>query len=112
MGHTDDDILRMVSGEIGARRKRFKSDSRVQWSEQLCNALASQITWLKPKSSLCLVLPHKDSGRSAGEDDLKTTLEQLGWDLFFERDRSIHQSHTRQSWTSIKKETILAFSRG
>ncbi len=110
LGYDDAAIARLVSGEIGARRKRFKSVSRSDWSKQLCKALQGQVTWLKPGGAVCLVLPHKDSGRSAGEDDLKTTLEMLGWKLVFEKDRSIHQSHTRQSWTSIKKETILAFA--
>lgn len=112
LGYDENAISRLVSGEIGARRKRFKSVSRTDWSEQLCTALKNQISWLKPDAAICLVLPHKDSGRSAGEVDLKTTLQALGWQLVFERDRSIHQSHTRQSWTSIKKETILAFARG
>lgn len=111
LGYTDEGILKLVAGEIGARRKRFKSDSRTNWSDQLCTALTEQVTWLKPRSSICLVLPHKDSGRSVGEEGLKTTVKQLGWHLFFERDRSINQSHTRQSWTSIKKETIIVFIR-
>ena len=108
LGYDDAAISRLVSGEIGARRKRFKSVSRTDWSQQLCAALQDQVTWLKPGGAVCLLLPHKDSGRSAGEDDLKAALEKLGWKLVFEKDRSIHQSHTRQSWTSIKKETILA----
>ena len=111
LGYDDDGIAALVATEIGARRKRFKkSASRTQWSEQLCSALTEQLTWLKPGGTVCLVLPHKDSGRSVGEDDLKIALAHLGWKLFFERDRSIHQSHTRQSWTSIKRETILAFA--
>ncbi len=112
LGYDDDAVLRLVAEEIGARRKRFKSVSRTQWSAQLCGALKEQVTWLKPTGTICLVLPHKDSGRSVGEDGLKASLLEDGWTIFFERDRSIHQSHTRQSWTSIKKETILAFSRG
>lgn len=112
LGHNDASIKGLVAEEIGARRKRTKSTSRATWSELLCSALVEQVSWLKPKSSVCLVLPHKDSGRSGGETDLKVTLERLGWNLAFEKDRSIHQSHTRQSWTSIKKETILVFDRG
>jgi hypothetical protein len=109
LGYDDAAIRGLVAGEIGARRKRSKSTSRVSWSEQLCAALTDQVTWLRADASICLVLPHKDSGRQEGEDDLRATLERLGWSLFFERDRSIHQSHTRQSWTSIKRETILVF---
>lgn len=112
LGYDDDAIRSLVSGEIGARRKRAKTTSRTTWSEELCSALVEQITWLKgQRSSICLLLPHRDSGRSSGEEDMKSTLEKAGWNLFFEKDRSIHQSHTRQSWTSIKKETILAFCR-
>lgn len=112
LGYDDEAIMALVAGEIGARRKRFKSVSRAQWSEQLCAALQQQVTWLKPNSPMCLVLPHRDSGRSAGEEDLKRAIEGLGWYLFFQKDRSIHQSHTRQSWSSIKKETVLVFARG
>jgi hypothetical protein len=111
LGYDQDEIARLVAGEIGARRKRFSSVSRTRWSEQLCAALETQLTWVKPEGAVCLVLPHKDSGRSGGEDDLKATLLRLGWEQFFAKDRSIHQSHTRQSWTSIKKETILAFKK-
>lgn len=110
MGYDEERILALVSGEIGARRKRFKSVSRTQWSEQLCSAMTEQLTWLKPDAAVCLILPHRDSGRSAGEDDLKAVLHKNGWRMFFEQDRSIHQSFTRQSWTSIKRETIVAFA--
>ena len=111
LGYDDEAILALVFGEIGARRKRFRSVSRVDWSELLCIALRDQVTWLKPEGAVCLVLPHKDHGRGAGEGDLKVSLEKLGWRLYFERDRSIHQAHARQSWTSIKQETILVFAR-
>ncbi len=110
MGYDEEGILALVSGEIGARRKRFKSVSRTQWSEQLCSAMVEQLTWLKPDAAVCLILPHRDSGRSAGEDDLKAVLQENGWKMFFEQDRSIHQAFTRQSWTSIKRETIVAFA--
>ena len=109
LGYDDAAIQALVSGEIGARRKRFKSVSRSEWSDQLCEALRLQVQWIKPDGAICLVLPHKDAGRGNGEENLKTSLSTLGWYLFFERDRSIHQSHTRQYWTSIKKETILVF---
>lgn len=112
LGYDDAAIRDLVAGEIGARRKRSKSTSRVKWSEQLCGAISDQLSWLRPEAFICLVLPHKESGRREGEDDLKASLERLGWRLFFERDRSIHQSHTRQSWTSIKRETILVFNPG
>ena len=109
LGYDDAAVQALVTGEIGARRKRFKSISRAEWSDQLCEALRMQLKWVKPDGAICLVLPHKDAGRVNGEESLKATLSTLGWRVFFERDRSIHQSHTRQHWTSIKKETILAF---
>lgn len=110
LGYDDKAISGLVAGEIGARRKRGNKTSRPDWSHQLCTALVEQVTWLKPMSAVCLVLPHKDSGRSLGEEGMKATLEALGYRLFFKQNRSIHQSHTRQSWTSIKKETIFVFA--
>jgi hypothetical protein len=110
LGYTQEQISGLVNAEIGARRKRSKPNSRGTWAQQLCDALQHQLTWLKPAGVVCLVLPHKDAGRSAGEEELKSSLVSIGWELMFERDRSIHQSHTRQSWTSIKRETILVFS--
>lgn len=110
LGYDDAAIRRLVSNEIGARRKRSKTTSRTQWSEELCSAMIEQLSWLRPDGAVCIVLPHKDSGRSAGEDDLKATLLDRGWRMVFEQDRSIHQSFTRQSWTSIKRETILVFA--
>jgi hypothetical protein len=111
LGYSDQQIGGLVKAEIGARRKRSKTDSRQTWARQLCDALPDQLSWLYEDASICVVLPHKDAGRSAGEDELRVALQDLGWSLVFERDRSIHQSHTRQSWTSIKRETILVFSR-
>lgn len=111
-GYDDCGISNLVSGEIGARRKRFISDSRSNWSEALCHAFRVQVECLKPDGAILLVLPHRDSGRGDGLGEIKQTLVELGWNPFFERDRSIHQSRTRQSWTSIKRETIIGFSRG
>ncbi len=111
LGYDDTAIAKLVGSEIGARRKRFKAVSRTDWSSQLSEAMREQITYLKPDGIICLVLPHKDSGRSGGEEELRMTLSSEGWRLFFETDRSIHQAHTRQSWTSIKKETILVFGK-
>ena len=111
LGYDDAAILALVSREIGARRKRFNASSRLHWSKHLCEAISDQITWLKPNGFVCLILPHKDSGRCVGENDLRSSLEKHGFDLAFQRERSIHQAHTRQSWTSIKKEVLLVFRR-
>ena len=111
LGYDDSAILALVSREIGARRKRFAAESRMRWSKHLCDAISDQVTWVKPEANVCLVLPHKDSGRVIGENELKSSLKKLGFDLTFQRERSIHQAHTRQSWTSIKKEVVLVFHR-
>ena len=111
LGYDDAAIMALVSLEIGARRKRSKASSRLNWSKHLCEAIHDQITWLKPTGLVCLILPHKDSGRILGENNLTSSLKKLGFDLAFQRERSIHQAHTRQSWTSIKKEVLLVFHR-
>lgn len=111
-GRSEEEVAAMVGQEIGARRKRFQPNSTVGWSNALGDALVAQARAIRPDGAICLVLPHKDSGRTVGENQVKATLSDLGWTLSFNADRSIHQSHTRQSWTSIKKETILVFHRG
>jgi len=112
LGRSDTDLAGLVKGELGARRKRFLSTSRADWSDTLSEAVVFQQGAIKPEGAICLVLPHKDSGRSSGEDSIKARLNGLGWDTIYSVDRSIHQSHTRQSWTSIKKETMIFFMRG
>jgi DNA modification methylase len=111
LGYKDKEIGAFVASEIGARRKRFMSSSRTSWSDELVGAIKRQAAGVKDEGTICLVLPHKDSGRSNGEENIKAALEAMGWSIVFERDRSIHQSHTRQSWTSIKQETIIVFVR-
>lgn len=112
LGYDDDAISGLVRSEIGARRKRSSNASRSAWAEDLVIALHRQLSWLKRNAAVCLVLPHKDSGRSNGEERLREELIKVGFEPVFRKDRSIHQSHTRQSWTSIKRETISIFARG
>lgn len=111
-GYDDPSVQALVSSEIGARRKRFKSTSITSWSEAMVNVIARHAAEMNPQGSICLVLPHKESGRRMGEDAVIQRLGESGWELTYETDRSIHQSHTRQSWTSIKQETLLFFARG
>jgi hypothetical protein len=111
LGYNDEEIAMLVSAEIGARRKRFNSTSRDTWSSSIVKAIRVQASQVQDRGSICLILPHRDSGRSAGEDGVRSELETIGWHVVFERDRSIHQAHTRQSWTSIKQEKIIVFSK-
>lgn len=110
LGYTDDELSRMCAQEIGARRKRFKSDSREKWAEQMTKAMLRQAKFVKG-GFIATVLPHKNHGRETGLNLMKASLEDNGWWKFYEVDRSISQKKTRQSWTSIKMETITIFAR-
>ena len=109
MGMSDEDLVRMVSAEIGARRKRFRSGHINLWAEQLVEVAGVQLEFMAANSYAAYVMPHKDHGRDAGDFMLRKALADRGWELWFSADRSVRQSRTRQSWTSIKKETILVF---
>ncbi|PSS59950.1 hypothetical protein C6558_35215 [Ensifer sp. NM-2] len=111
LGKSDDEIANLVNSEIGARRKRFKPGHINTWAEQLIRVATVQLSLTSGRSVAAYVMPHKDHGRDAGEVMLKSALEEDGWELWFSADRSVRQSRTRQSWTSIKKETILVFRR-
>jgi hypothetical protein len=108
LGFDDKQISSLCGKEIGARRRRAKSNSRVIWAEQLAETVEKQISFMR-NGVLVEILPHKDSGREIGLNFLTAKLEGLGWEVVFEIDRSINQKKTRQSWTSIKKETIKIF---
>ena len=110
-GLSDEAIARMVSTEIGARRKRFKPGHVSEWALQLVGAVKAQMLSLGKGGYASFVMPHKDHGRDAGVVLLKDTLSEGGWDLWFTADRSVRQSRTRQSWTSITKETVLVFTK-
>jgi len=111
-GLTDETIARMISTEIGARRKRFKPDHVSHWATQLADAVKAQIVSVNEDGYASFVMPHKDHGRDAGVVLLKQTLAESGWELWFTADRSVRQARTRQSWTSITKETVLVFAKG
>ncbi|MCD1632052.1 DNA methyltransferase [Marinobacter shengliensis] len=110
LGYTDEELSLLSAQEIGARRKRFKSDSREIWARQLADSILIQSEFVSGKF-LATVLPHKNHGREAGLGQMKSTLESNGWNVFYEADRSISQKKARQSWTSIKMETITIFER-
>ena len=111
MGTSEEDISNLVGAEIGARRKRFRPAHIETWADQLAEALYPQLTFVSKKGYLAYVMPHKDHGRDAGETKMREMLATYGWELWFRTDRSVRQSRTRQSWTSIKKETVLIFRR-
>ena len=110
LGHTDKMLSDLVQHEIGARRKRFVSSSKSSWSDELSAALMQQMKYVRTDGYVALILPHREDGRDIGATNITATMEELGWSNVFQADRSIRQSRTRQSWTSIKKETVHVFS--
>ena len=110
-GWTDEDIMRLSGQELGARRKRFKAGHLEAWAQQLVVAAERQMRFLSDDGIAAFVLPHKDFGRDHGAEMLTSYMRGLGWNAVFTRDRSIRQARTRQSWTSIKRETIILFAR-
>lgn len=111
LGYTEEEIKILVSREIGARRKRFNKDSRRVWAEELASAVERQAEFIE-SGFIAAILPHKNHGREIGLNLMREQLELSGWSAFFEVDRSISQKRTRQSWTSIKQETISIFYKG
>lgn len=111
LGYCDADILSACTAEIGARRKRFAADSLQKWANDLGGAFGRQLDLLPDDGLVALVLPHKDPGREVGILTLKNVLEGRDWALRFSRARSIRQSKTRQSWTSIKMEVVVVYSK-
>lgn len=109
MGYSDDEVTYMCSQEIGARRKRNKANSRLRWAEELTSAALKQVGYLS--GLLVTILPHKNHGREIGLNMMKEGLNDQGWVEVYTVDRSIDQKKTRQSWTSIKQETLCIFSK-
>jgi hypothetical protein len=110
-GYTQDDIHKMCDTEIGARRKRFRTDSRARWANQITESAIKHASYIHD-GLMVIILPHKNHGRQIGINSLEEGMIQNGWEKIFQVDRSINQKKARQSWTSIKKETISIFSRG
>lgn len=111
LGLEDEDLAGLCRGEIGARRKRFDSGSHSVWASALSESLVKQTKTMGKPSVAAFVLPHKDAGREQGNIALKEGMVANGWEQVLEIDRSIRQMRVRQSWTSIKKETICIFGR-
>lgn len=111
LGYDEQGIHALGDREIGARRKRFHSDSTEIWAEELSLALPRQIGCIDNNGTIAIVLPHKDHGREIGSSRLGMIMESEGWECKFAADRSIRQFRTRQSWTSIKRETIEVYKK-
>lgn len=110
-GFDETDLGTHMRSEFGARRKRNLPHSHEVWAEQLAIALEHQLEYMDGHSFAAFVLPHKDEGRDLGTQIMEECLLSLGWEKVVEVDRSIRQIRARQSWTSIKRETIHIFGR-
>lgn len=110
-GYSDLSLSSSVAGEIGARRRRFGAAPEELWATQLATALEDQIGLVREDGAICVVLPHKDAGRLLGALAFDDVLKDRGWSTSWTGSRSIRQSRTRQSWTSIHKETIKVFTK-
>ena len=97
--------------EIGARRKRSRSNAREEWATDLSAALGKQRDWVAEDGTIAIVLPHKSEGRSNGNEMIDQTLRNGGWMKELSIDRSIHTMRTRQAWSSIKQETVSVYKR-
>lgn len=111
LGYSDQHIGRLWHAEIGARRKRFVSTSRTDWAMELGASLEKQVSIVREDGEVVYVMPHKEAGRENGSAIVREIMEKLGWLRIFATERSIRQLRARQSWTSIKRETVELFSR-
>jgi hypothetical protein len=109
LGADDTKLAQLVDREMGARRKRLKHAHVTSWADQIASAARQQMAYVRPNGYAAYIMPHKDSGRELGEEALNAAFSEQGWTLAFKKDRSIRQARTRQSWTSIKRETIFVF---
>jgi len=111
LGYDDFDIKLLCQQEIGARRKRFTANSNSMWLDETINSLKKQIHMVNSTGYSAFILPHKNDREENGSAEISAFLIESGWDKVFSKDRSIRQSRARQSWTSIKKETIEIFEK-
>ena len=111
LGFADSDVTQLSKEEYGARRRRRQPHSLEAWAEELAGALEKQVEYMATPSFAAFVLPHKDEGRDVGAQIMEECLTSLKWEKLIEVDRSIRQVRARQSWTSIKRETIHIFGR-
>jgi hypothetical protein len=110
-GFDERDLGEFWRAEFGARRKRNLPDSLGRWAQELSSALECQLQVMDISSFTSFVLPHKDAGRDLGAQVMEASMSGWHWEKLIEVDRSIRQMRARQSWTSIKRETIHVFGR-
>lgn len=110
IGINEKGVGALSSNEIGARRRRFSPESKNLWASKLGDALLDQEIYMAEDAVMAFVLPHKDAGRDMGAEKIGAYLEKRFWHKIIDIDRSIRQARARQSWTSIKKETIQIYS--
>lgn len=111
MGHDEAAVDVLAAGEIGARRKRFRPESVETWASELEAALRIQVAKVKAGGTVALILPHRAHPHADHIDEMLERLFELGWKRLPALERTIHQFRTRQSWTSIKKESITIFTQ-
>lgn len=111
LGYDEEQISKLAKQEIGARRDRFKKNAITDWADALEYALRKQVNIINDNAILSFILPHQDTGRELGTNSIKNYLSLNGWQLLFSEDRSIDQQKTSHVWTSIKRETLMVFSK-
>jgi hypothetical protein len=112
LGYDEVEIEALAATEIGARRRRFRDDSRLQWQEELLGALAKQLSYVGGTDPrVAIVLPHREVRPEDDSAAVRDLMHAAGWRTMFEMVRSIREQRARQSWTSIKQELIIVFTR-
>jgi hypothetical protein len=111
IGFKDADISAVGQHEIGARRKRSSAQSESVWASELGDSLRKQLSWVDPGAPIVIVLPHNDHGREEGAVRMGEVLREAGWKRAYCADRSIRKIRARQSWTSIKRETLEVYQK-
>lgn len=112
LGHSEVAIHALAVTEIGSRRKRFRSGSHTQWEMDLLRPLERQLSFVNDASShVAMVLPHRELSARDDSMAVRGRMMSAGWRIMFEVVRSIRETRTRQSWTSIKQERILVFGK-
>ena len=108
-GRSNDEIAALASREIGARRRRSGAAQELRWTEQITEALESQVSQVCAGGFMALVVPHKESREQNGILAIDSMMQKMQWRKLLQRDRSIRQARTRHSWTSIKRESLLVY---
>ncbi|MFB9992535.1 DNA methyltransferase [Deinococcus oregonensis] len=111
MGRSEDAIKGLSMVEIGARRRRNRLNSEEIWAEQLKSCFTIFANLVEVDGFIAAIMPHKDSGRSSGTSSIQDALLSQNFFEIFKIDRSISQTQARQSWTSIKRETVMVFQK-